>query len=167
MIRENISFYSRKQSQAARSQEQIFVWIVNLHKSKECTFIQCQSKTLTAQGLCQVLINALAAEVRESKKQTLFLSPSKPREIYTSGRFIKKGLTSIPSQECSWLAKGLGTKFHCLSCKLFRTHDYVKNESLARAKSRKYHFILIWDTERRKGLSCVPLAGRNFLERSI
>lgn len=89
------------------------------------------------------MINALAAEVRESKKQTLFLSALKLREIYTSDMFIKKGLTSIPSQECSWFAKGLGAKFHCLGCKLFRTHDYIVNESLARDKSRKYHFTLI------------------------
>lgn len=92
------------------------------------------------------MINALATEVRESKKQTLDLSSSKPRVIYTSGRFIKKDLHKIPSQErqeCSRFAKGLGAKFYCLGSKLLITHDCAKSEPLARDKHRKHHFTLM------------------------
>lgn len=85
---------------------------------------------LTVRVFCQVtMTNALATEVRESKKLTLDLSSSEPREINTSGMFIKKGLHKIPSQECqecSRFAKGLGAKFRCLGCMLLTTHDYAK-----------------------------------------
>jgi len=92
------------------------------------------------------MINALATEVRDSKKQTLDLSSSKPRKMYTSGRCIKKGLHKIPSRECqkySWFAKSLGDKSHCLGCKLLTTHDYAKNEYLASNENRKYHFTVM------------------------
>lgn len=91
------------------------------------------------------MANTFATEARKSKKLTLDLSSSEPREINTSGMFIKKGLNKIPSQECSKFAKGLGAKFHCLGCMLLTTHDHAKNESLASEKKKngKYHFLLM------------------------
>lgn len=93
----------------------------------------------------------------KARSKLCFWVVQNPEKYILQASSLKKHLTSIPSQKCSWFAKVLGTNFHCLDCKLFRTHDYVKNKSLARHKSRKYHFTLIWDTERRKGHSCAPL----------